>query len=418
MKPRLALFTSNYPFRASWGEVMFLKPEVPHLTQVFDVTVIPLSTDGPNVDPHAALKIDGGLAEAWRACGGKAGKVRKALMSPTLYGEFARCLRAGRRPVLSQLAVFASQYQVAHEWLRTADLSNRFEVLYTYWCTPTTTALVSGASVPVVSRLHGGDLYRERQANGYVPSQSRTLGRLAKAVCISNHGLEYLKALGVPTGKLMLSRLGVPRQKAAKHSRDGVLRVVSCSSVIPIKRVSAILEALVRVCRLRPEQHVSWTHLGGGSQLEDLKNRASVRPDNLSIRLEGQLSNQGVLDYYRSQPVDLFLHASETEGLPVCIQEAQSFGVPVASTDVGGVPEIVGPEVGYLVPVDDPVTGLSGAVQAFLSSTDSERRRMRENARERQRLHFDSDTNHQRFAEALLQLVQLSPPVSSGSGVI
>ena len=40
-------------------------------------------------------------------------------------------------------------------------------------------------------------------------------------------------------------------------------------------------------------------------------------------------------------PVDLFLTVSANEGIPVSIMEAQSFGIPVIATDVGGISEIV-----------------------------------------------------------------------------
>ena len=39
--------------------------------------------------------------------------------------------------------------------------------------------------------------------------------------------------------------------------------------------------------------------------------------------------------------MDIFLLTSASEGLPNAVIEAQGFGVPVVSTDVGGVSEIV-----------------------------------------------------------------------------
>ena len=48
--------------------------------------------------------------------------------------------------------------------------------------------------------------------------------------------------------------------------------------------------------------------------------------------------------------MDVFLFTSATEGLPNVLIEAQGFGVPVVSTKVGGVPEIVADgETGILV---------------------------------------------------------------------
>ena len=49
MKPRIALFTNNYPFKGNVGEVPFLGPEIPHLLEKFDVSVIPRNMDGLNL---------------------------------------------------------------------------------------------------------------------------------------------------------------------------------------------------------------------------------------------------------------------------------------------------------------------------------------------------------------------------------
>lgn len=63
--------------------------------------------------------------------------------------------------------------------------------------------------------------------------------------------------------------------------------------------------------------------------------------------------------------LDLFVLPSVNEGFGIAIIEAMAAGVPVVSTDSGGIPEVVKPGTGILVPPKDPVA-LAEAIEASL----------------------------------------------------
>ena len=67
---------------------------------------------------------------------------------------------------------------------------------------------------------------------------------------------------------------------------------------------------------------------------------------------------------------DIFAQPSLSEGLPLAVLEAMSFGLPVIATRVGGIPEaVVDGETGYLVPPGDPET-LAAALTRVIESAD------------------------------------------------
>ncbi len=64
---------------------------------------------------------------------------------------------------------------------------------------------------------------------------------------------------------------------------------------------------------------------------------------------------------------DVFVLSSLWEGLPLVVLEAMVSGLPVVSTDIGGVPElVVENETGFLVPPKDPQL-LAEAIEKMLT---------------------------------------------------
>lgn len=120
----------------------------------------------------------------------------------------------------------------------------------------------------------------------------------------------------------------------------------------------------------------------GGGRME-----AAVRKWVMDSRLDDFVKVVGEVKDVGSwlSVIDIFLFTSASEGLPNVLIEAQGFGVPVVSTRVGGVSEIViNGETGLLVNSTSSVD-LGKAIIEFLNNHDSEENRgmTKENARKR-----------------------------------
>ena len=61
----------------------------------------------------------------------------------------------------------------------------------------------------------------------------------------------------------------------------------------------------------------------------------------------------------------IFVVPSRAESLPYVVLEAAAAGMPIIATEVGGVPEIFGPEAHHLIRPND-VNALAGAISAAL----------------------------------------------------
>jgi len=125
--------------------------------------------------------------------------------------------------------------------------------------------------------------------------------------------------------------------------------------------------------------------LVGGGELED-----AVREQVAGLGLESRVRFLGVradvADILRAS--DVFVLSSRVEGNPLSVMEAMAAGLPVVSTAVGGVPELVRDrETGLLVPSED-AGALTRAVQALVDDP-VRRQAMGAAARQHAVAHFD-----------------------------
>ncbi|MBE5802407.1 MAG: glycosyltransferase [Clostridiales bacterium] len=146
---------------------------------------------------------------------------------------------------------------------------------------------------------------------------------------------------------------------------EGVLRIASCAKVIPIKQVDILLEALAAWEGVP----VHWTHIGDGEGFDQLKARAEElldQKENVIFHLLGGMATEQVVATYEQQAFDVFVNTSRKEGVPVSIMEAMRCGIPAIAPRVGGLPELVTEETGWLY---EPGEGQAGVLRCLSALT-------------------------------------------------
>ena len=91
------------------------------------------------------------------------------------------------------------------------------------------------------------------------------------------------------------------------------------------------------------------------------------------IRIEGPVSEEQKLILFSS--ADIFVFPTLYEGFGIPIIEAMAFGLPVISTNIPVINEIVTEDVGLLVKPKDPIA-LADAISKLLSEDEDHLRNM------------------------------------------
>ena len=253
----------------------------------------------------------------------------------------------------------------------------------------------------IVARGHGFDLYEERHQEHYIPLREYLLENLDKTIMIAQDGVNYLvEKYPVYKEKVILSRLGTMDQGLAilPQSMDE-FRLVSCSTVSPIKRIHLIVEALAQIKNIR----VRWDHYGDGLLLSDIKCLAvKLLHGNIHWHFHGYVDNQTLMSIYQKKPYHLFLNVSSSEGVPVSIMEAMSFGIPCVATDVGGTKEVIeNYKNGILLSSDFKPKELAGWIMLFFKMDEKEYLLYRNNARTGWEEFYNADKNYRIFLNFL-----------------
>ncbi|MDO9582824.1 MAG: glycosyltransferase [Desulfomicrobium sp.] len=207
----------------------------------------------------------------------------------------------------------------------------------------------------VVTRAHGYDLYEERWDSLKIPFRRQAISFIDAIFPDSEAGLQYL-GLKYPqySTKFHVGRLGIAsRNIVTQSSSDGVIRIVSCAYLVPVKRIDLLARALGVLSRRYPSQSVFWTHFGDGPERPLVESIISeIKSPKIRCIIVGEVSNNDVFTHYANNPVDFFINVSSSEGTPVSVIEAISCSIPCIVTAVGGNVEVVDNSSGVILKVN------------------------------------------------------------------
>jgi glycosyltransferase involved in cell wall biosynthesis len=241
--------------------------------------------------------------------------------------------------------------------------------LHAHWATmPTTAAMVISQlqDIPFSFTAHAWDIFKEQ---ALLPAKLRAADF---AVTISEYNRRYLSQLcPAAADRIHVVRCGVNLARFCQresHKAD-LPHILSVGRLVEKKGLPCLVEA----CAQLRDWGVDFacTIVGDGPQRSALERLIAVRGLQDVVELAGGLPQEELRDLWQMARVFVLpctiTRNGNRDGIPVALMEAMASGVPVISTAVSGIPELVESGVtGLLVPPDD-AEALSQAISRLLA---------------------------------------------------
>lgn len=230
------------------------------------------------------------------------------------------------------------------------------------------------AAVGFSVQAHANDLFER----GWLLKQK--VARSTFFSTISEFNQRFLESLQADSTKIKIIRCGVDKrwQPPAKSSKPNqIFTIGTVGRLVEKKGIDTLIDAVAILVR---QNYGVYVKIAGSGPLErELKEQL----DNLDISKNtvefiGPLPHDEVANFITA--LDLFVlpckqdSKGDMDGIPVVLMEAMLCEVPVISTDISGIPELLINNISGLTTTPGNAAELSKAIIQIMDSTDMQQR--------------------------------------------
>ena len=201
--------------------------------------------------------------------------------------------------------------------------------------------------LPYIPILHGGNLPERFKSN---PSTSQTLfGKAFMNVAPSGYLYEAFKQAGITNLKEIPNTIDI-NEYPFKERRQVGPKLLWVRSFAKIYNPMLALKVLKKLRKTYPE--ASLCMVGPEKDESYVACKTFAQEQLLPVTFTGKLTKEEWI--LLSGDYDLFINTTNFDNTPVSVIEAMALGLPVISTNVGGLPYLLGDrENALLVPPDN-----------------------------------------------------------------
>ena len=267
--------------------------------------------------------------------------------------------------------------------------------------TPTQVGMYASAltNIPYSVTSHANDIFEHGRLLKNKAIRSKCF------VTISEFNRNYLISQGVPKEKIVVVRCGIKLNNKLKHKKiyDHMFRIGSLGRLVEKKGMSILLHAARKI--IDQNINIEVIIAGDGPLKEELQALKESLALNQNVTFIGALPHASVPEWLNE--IDAFVLAcqkdsrGDMDGIPVALMEAMSQKVPVISTRISGIPElIIHKKTGLLSEPDDPNNLADQIIKLIKNQNLSEE--LAKNGMEYVFTEFSEETNIKRLEHCFL----------------
>jgi glycosyltransferase involved in cell wall biosynthesis len=247
---------------------------------------------------------------------------------------------------------------------------------------------------PYIITVQGSDIFQAPKIPLVAPLTRRALNGAKRVLALSCALAEATRRLGVSAGKITRMPNGVSLEHfpSPPEGLRGPLLLFT-GSLIERKGPIYLIRAFPQVLEQHPDARL--VLVGEGTQQDELVQTVRLLGLDKKVTFTGTQSQAQVGEWMRK--ARLFILPSLEEGQGVVLVEALASGTPCIGSAVGGIPDVVTPEVGRLVPPENS-EALAAAIHELLQDDELWLKLSRQ-ARQRAEQEYDWDVIAGRIME-------------------
>ncbi len=393
--------------------IAYLAPEIPALSATFVYEeILGLESRGFRIQPfsvrHPTSLAAGQKALAERtiylyAPGFWSNLIFGMLSLPASDGGTWRALKWLGADILEFGVFKTAGWKLVYQFLVAAILARHLKRLkcghlHVHFAhVPAQIAMYASAmsGVPFTVMAHANDIFERGML------LTRKAERARKFLTISEFNRVYLEESGLPLDKLAVVRCGVSFEMMGRSTRladKPTFRIGTLGRLVEKKGVDVLIRA---IAALRERSYsIELSIAGDGPLRPELEQLVDDLGLSGIVVFVGSLSHHEVAEWMRG--LDVFVLAckkdanGDMDGIPVVLMEAMSQSVPVVSTRLSGIPELVIHQQTGLLAEPANTTDLARQINEMLC-TDGYAEQLGRNAQLHVQKEFGRDVNLDRL---------------------